>query len=162
MPMTKADHSANVKVKAGQPGALSLLSRTPMLSPGNAATSTQLPFSALHELFFQCGPADLSVSATVNSTPSYVIRGPIPKINRRSSGHAGSRYLRLWLPVLFTQSELYGTGPMPPSRAKIILRHGTRACAAPHEDEETPSVSGNCPRVWHSNVGSTIATEATP
>jgi hypothetical protein len=130
--MTKEDHSAHVKIKTGQPVALSLLSRTPMLLPGNSATSTQLPFSALHELFFQHRPADPSLSATVNSAPSYVIRGPIPKINRRSWACRQPLLAVVLTNALYAEQAARHRS-MPSSRAQDYLaawyphvRHATR------------------------------------
>ena len=136
MPMRKVDHSASVKVNTGQPGALFLLSRMPMLPFGSSATSTQLPFSALHELLFQCRPADPSVSATVKSTPSCVTRGPIPKINRRSSEMQAAVTCGCPYQCSLRKASCAASVRCRPAAHKIILRYGTRASGAPREDEE--------------------------
>jgi hypothetical protein len=71
--------------------------------------------------------------------PSYMIRGPILKINRRSSGMQEAVTCDVITSGLY-ERKVSCTAPARcrPAPHKIILRYGARPYCAPHEDEEIP------------------------
>jgi hypothetical protein len=113
-PRRKVSHSSRANIRTGRPGALSLLWRTPTLSP-SWATSTQWPFAALQELFFQRGPADPSVPATAIPLQSWD--------HSRTWALPGRRQDPPWQPLLLLICSHCSVRSTPGSGP---TRHGTQ------------------------------------
>lgn len=146
-PMIKESQSSWLKTSTGRPGALSLLLRTPTPLLGSWATSTQWPFAALRELFFQSGPADPSVSATVTSLPSTDLR--------LSAEPAGTIQEALLHACTYKppRSPSSGLGPGRPRRLHVIMAEGysSQARHARVTEEEIPL--GGPPRIGRLHSG---------
>lgn len=78
-PAIKQFQSVRENARTGDPGSVSLLSRTPIVPRGSSATSTQLPACELQELFFQIVPAGTKCpDATSAEWPPVPVTGYAP------------------------------------------------------------------------------------